>query len=313
MVFLADCFKGHPGRGEIPVAPVPDKASANLFPLGFSLPIVEKNSREDRPVLRKKVASKESETPPTDVRTKNLYNFGVSKNQLYTGLQTDSSRFSSLRHDRSLSLFICAVNATLRKETVEGHAVVTDNAPPCMFASKAEAVVLIFPPFFWNNRRKRVDFPKDGIPDASLYVFPVVQRSLRSLMRCHLIKTICFAGVALAMISFSSPLSLSAGEGGWLGITVQNVSPRDAFRLGLDSSSGVVVTMVRQGGPADRGGMKQEDVIVEFDGRPVENVSKLKELVGKSSPGSRVKIKIIRRRNETTLSVYIGREPREAA
>ncbi|HET6369666.1 MAG TPA: PDZ domain-containing protein, partial [Nitrospiria bacterium] len=98
------------------------------------------------------------------------------------------------------------------------------------------------------------------------------------------------------MISFSSPLPLSAGEGGWLGITVQNVSPRDAFRLGLDSSSGVVVTMVRQGGPADRGGMKQEDVIVEFDGRPVENVSRLKEMVGKSSPGSRVKIKIIRSR-----------------
>jgi S1-C subfamily serine protease len=132
-------------------------------------------------------------------------------------------------------------------------------------------------------------------------------------MRCHLTKTIYWAGIALAMMLFSSAPRVSAGEGGWLGITVQNVSPRDAFRLGLNTSRGVVVTMVRQGGPADRGGMKQEDVIVEFDGQPVENVSRLKEMVGKSSPGSRVKIKIIRRRNKTTLSVFMGRKPREAA
>jgi serine protease Do len=116
----------------------------------------------------------------------------------------------------------------------------------------------------------------------------------------------------LAVVLLSNPLTVSA-EGGWLGVTVQNVNPQMAFGLGLGTPRGAMVTMVRQGSPAARAGLLQGDVIIEFNGQPVDDVAELRRLVGERPPGSSVTLKAIRKRNEIVLSITLGEEPQQSA
>jgi S1-C subfamily serine protease len=116
----------------------------------------------------------------------------------------------------------------------------------------------------------------------------------------------------LAVILLLYPLAVAA-EGGWLGVTVQNVNPQTAFGLGLGTPRGVMVTMVRQGGPAARAGLMQGDVIIEFNGQSIDDVAELRRLARKSAPGSSVRLKVIRKRRELTIPVVVGQEPRDSA
>lgn len=99
---------------------------------------------------------------------------------------------------------------------------------------------------------------------------------------------------------------------GWLGVTVQDVTPRIAFELGLGASHGAMVAMVRQGGPAARAGIKQKDLIIVFNGEPVDDAAHLGKLVKKLSPGLSVKLKILRGEEELLLFVVLGDNPRES-
>lgn len=98
-------------------------------------------------------------------------------------------------------------------------------------------------------------------------------------------------------------------EGGWLGITVQNITPTLAFRLGLESTRGVIINRVLHGGPASRAGIQQGDVLLAFDGKRLENASQLRRLVEKDPPGKRVNLTLIRRGREMVLSVILGKAP----
>ena len=56
---------------------------------------------------------------------------------------------------------------------------------------------------------------------------------------------------------------------GYLGVNFDKLSPKLAKSLGLSSDKGVIITNVQKGSPADKAGLKVEDVIVQFDGKPV--------------------------------------------
>jgi|GEM_PF-1859001 len=107
-------------------------------------------------------------------------------------------------------------------------------------------------------------------------------------------------------------VSLMVG-GGWLGITVQNLSTQMASELGLQGPEGALVVMVQQGGPASHAGIIQGDVIVELNGQRVKNTDHLRALLGKSSPGSLMRLKVLREGEQLHLSVRLGERPREAA
>jgi len=111
-----------------------------------------------------------------------------------------------------------------------------------------------------------------------------------------------------SLLSLSSP-----GGGAWLGITVQNVSAQMAFQLGLGASSGVMVMMVQEGGPAAQAGIRQGDVIVKLNQHNVENNDELRDLIAKLSPGSLVRLELIRDREEIAISIQLGQRPRAAA
>ncbi|HXJ36320.1 MAG TPA: DegQ family serine endoprotease [Candidatus Eisenbacteria bacterium] len=93
---------------------------------------------------------------------------------------------------------------------------------------------------------------------------------------------------------------------GWLGVMIQKVTPDIAESLGLEDTKGALVADVVKEGPAEAAGLKQGDVIVEFDGKPVVDSAELPLLVARTGVGKSVKLKIIRDKNSQEVTVKIA-------
>lgn len=99
---------------------------------------------------------------------------------------------------------------------------------------------------------------------------------------------------------------------GVIGVGIQNVD-RDGYEdLGLDEPRGAVVSQVNEGGPADDADMQPGDVIVRYDGSPVDDVEDLQGRVVATRPGTAVPIEVVRDGEPLTLRVTIGELDLEA-
>ncbi|MEM8787516.1 MAG: Do family serine endopeptidase [Pseudomonadota bacterium] len=93
---------------------------------------------------------------------------------------------------------------------------------------------------------------------------------------------------------------------GWLGVSIQNVTPDVAEALGLDAAAGALVTDVPNG-PAADAGIVAGDVILNFDGRDVDDTRGLVRMVGDSDVGTTVRVVVFREGGTQTLRVTLGR------
>ncbi len=116
--------------------------------------------------------------------------------------------------------------------------------------------------------------------------------------------------LAFFFTAMSTEAQPAAKKRGWLGIAVQELTPslRDALDLG--DRTGLLISDVEDDSPAEEAGLREEDVILEFNGQTVEKAKELVRLVRKTPPGTRVKIKIFRDGEEKTIEVEVGRMPR---
>ena len=99
---------------------------------------------------------------------------------------------------------------------------------------------------------------------------------------------------------------------GWLGVSMESVSHALADKLELESTQGVLVVAVGPDSPAERGGIRHGDVIVEFNGKPVESTTHLMFTVAETAVGTSVKIKVIRNRKEKEFKVKLEKRTEEA-
>lgn len=100
---------------------------------------------------------------------------------------------------------------------------------------------------------------------------------------------------------------------GWLGVTIQNVTPELANEFGLKKPSGALVTDVFKGSPAEKAGLKRGDVIVELNGKEVKDVESLRNRVAQSEVGSTVKLKVKRDGRTIYLDATITELPTDVA
>jgi len=96
---------------------------------------------------------------------------------------------------------------------------------------------------------------------------------------------------------------------GWLGVTVQDLSEDLARHLGLADKNGALIANVISGGPAEKAGIKEGDVIKEFDAKKITNLKELLSLVGLAEVGRKVKVIVVREKKELALTVQIGERP----
>lgn len=98
-------------------------------------------------------------------------------------------------------------------------------------------------------------------------------------------------------------------ERGWLGVTIAPLDAELAESLGLRTTFGAFIQATARGGPAERGGLRRGDVIVDFGGSPVRTVRDLTRAVADTPPGTRAVVKIMRRGRSQTITVRTGRFP----
>ncbi len=101
-------------------------------------------------------------------------------------------------------------------------------------------------------------------------------------------------------------------ERAWLGISMENVNQELTETLNFDAPRGAHVTAVGKGSPAEKGGIQTEDVIVEFNGESVRDISHLTLLVGSAEIGKPVDLTVLREGNqEERLTVKLEKRTEE--
>jgi serine protease Do len=93
---------------------------------------------------------------------------------------------------------------------------------------------------------------------------------------------------------------------GWLGVYIQAIDEDTAELLGLKDRKGALVSKVEPGAPADDAGIERGDVIVEFDGKPVDEMEELPRIVAATPVGSKVEVKALRKGKKKSFSVVLG-------
>jgi serine protease Do len=100
---------------------------------------------------------------------------------------------------------------------------------------------------------------------------------------------------------------------GLLGVSIQDVTPELAKSFGLREGKGALVAQVVPNGPAEKAGIEQGDVIVSFDGKPVEDSKDLPRIVAATPVGKSVTVKVMREGKEISRTVSVGEMEEEAA
>ena len=93
---------------------------------------------------------------------------------------------------------------------------------------------------------------------------------------------------------------------GWLGVNVQDVDRSIAAAYGVEGDGGVIVTNIEDDGPASEGDIEIGDLILSFDGEPVENVRSLTRIVADTEIGKTVPLDLIRDGIRRTAEVTLG-------
>ena len=96
---------------------------------------------------------------------------------------------------------------------------------------------------------------------------------------------------------------------GWLGVHVQNVTEEIALSLGLQEPAGALVAKVSPDSPAADSGIQPSDVILKFDGQPIENMRDLPRAVAATPIGKNVALELLRKGQTVDVNVTVGRLP----
>ena len=96
---------------------------------------------------------------------------------------------------------------------------------------------------------------------------------------------------------------------GRVGVQIDQVSTEVAESIGLGKARGALVRMVESGGPAEKAGLQAGDIILQFDGKPIDKASDLPRIVGNTRPGTKAEMQVYRRGVQRKLTVTVGELP----
>ncbi|MBI1890170.1 MAG: Do family serine endopeptidase [Burkholderiales bacterium] len=97
---------------------------------------------------------------------------------------------------------------------------------------------------------------------------------------------------------------------GWIGVEPQDITPELAESFGLNQKSGAIIAGVLKGGPADRAGIRPGDILVAVEDKPVNDTTDMLNLIAQLVPGKKAKMTVLRKNEQTTMDVTIGKRPK---
>ena len=93
---------------------------------------------------------------------------------------------------------------------------------------------------------------------------------------------------------------------GWLGVGIQPLTREIAAKLGITYTRGVLVAGVQPGSPADKGGLRRDDVVTSLNGEAMISAERLRNRVASVAPGTAVKLELLRGGAKKALTVTLG-------
>jgi serine protease Do len=97
---------------------------------------------------------------------------------------------------------------------------------------------------------------------------------------------------------------------GWMGVAIQEITPALAKSFKLpEQRKGVLISDVNENGPSYAAGVKRGDVVVAFNGKEIQSVSQLRNLVARTIVGKDAQVKVLRDGKEQMLSVKVAERP----
>lgn len=105
---------------------------------------------------------------------------------------------------------------------------------------------------------------------------------------------------------FTNTFSLFT-DGGYLGVYAENINRENMARYHMSQPRGVGITQVVQGSPAEKAGLRKDDVILRLDGENITSVRKLNRLVSEIAPDQSVRVTVSRNGAEQELNATVGK------
>jgi serine protease Do len=97
---------------------------------------------------------------------------------------------------------------------------------------------------------------------------------------------------------------------GWMGVAIQEITPALAKSFKLpEQRKGVLISDVNENGPSHAAGIRRGDVVISFNGKDVQNVSQLRNLVARTMVGKDAQVKVLRDGKEQTIAVKVAERP----
>jgi serine protease Do len=100
---------------------------------------------------------------------------------------------------------------------------------------------------------------------------------------------------------------------GWLGVSIQELSPELAQQFGVTGTNGVLVSEVLEDGPAKRAGLERGDIIQEYEGKAVDSPTQLRNAVARTNIGKKVTIKVLREGRTKAVELTVVEQPQSLA
>ena len=94
---------------------------------------------------------------------------------------------------------------------------------------------------------------------------------------------------------------------GWLGVRIQLVTKEIASAQGLSEPIGAFIAGVSEGSPAEKGGIEEGDIILEFNGEKIQTMRNLPRIVANTKPNKNVSVKIWRNKKSIIKRLILGR------
>ena len=110
-----------------------------------------------------------------------------------------------------------------------------------------------------------------------------------------------------AQLVINQLLEFGETKRGWLGVRIQDVTKEIADVESLDKPRGALVASVAENSPSEKAGIKSGDIILEFNGKKINQMKELPAIVAKTQVGKNVEVKIWRDKKAIIKNVILGR------
>ena len=122
------------------------------------------------------------------------------------------------------------------------------------------------------------------------------------------------AAAVLLLILVATASTIDAAQWAWLGVRIRDLTEQEmdeiSSRHGLREGFGVFIVEVMEGTPAQTAGLKTGDLVVALEERPVTETRMLQRLIATSSPGTAVRLTVLRSDGRRRLDVRLAAMPR---